>query len=211
MEKSLLQIIICFILSIVVYPSIAQKSGNYQEVKYGFRAGLNLSNMSGITDFSSNMKAGYSLGFLINFSNKRISSTQEVLFSNKGFTFQLANGGTFIYSIDYIDIPWYVNYHILDNFTVYGGAQISILVDASTNKPIPNENQTSYARDGLSNLDLGFVVGTEYTLPSRIFFGLRFTRGIYSAFSDNNSKYNNYNFMLSAGYYFFRKKGNVFD
>lgn len=192
--------------------TFAQKSGNWAETKLGVRAGMNFNSMAGLTDFTANLKVGYSAGFLMNFrSSKRLSSTQEVLFTNKGFAFKLSDGSEFLYNIYYIDIPWTINYHINNNFTVYGGLQASILLDATTNIPIPEENKTNYARDGLSKIDLGFVVGTEYCLPSNIFFGLRFTRGIYSAFSSNDSKFNNYNFLLSAGYYFYRKKGNVFD
>lgn len=203
---------IFLILITLASQTFAQKSGNWAETKLGIRAGLNFNGMSGITQVSANLKPGYSFGFVLNFrSSKKLSSTQEVLFSNKGWSYQRSDGEMQIYSINYIDIPWTINYNIAEGWTIYGGPQLSFLIDATTNLPSSEEKKESFSKELLSTIDIGVVVGTEYVLPSNIFFGLRYTRGIFSAFSSNDSKYNNNNLMLTAGYYFYRKKGNVFD
>ncbi|MBY0427564.1 MAG: PorT family protein, partial [Cytophagales bacterium] len=173
MKNSFLRLLIAIPLSCIIISAHAQKSGSWSETKYGFRAGVNLGSMAGLSDLTANMKAGYSLGFLLNFrSGRLISSSQEILFSNKGFTSQLANGDKLEYSINYIDIPWTVNVHIMDNFTVYLGPQVSFLVSGSTSVPVKKDDPI--ALDGLSKIDLSVAGGVEYMLPSRIFFGLRF-------------------------------------
>lgn len=177
-----------------------------QGLRFGVKAGANLSNLSGdlVNQDQYKNRFGFQGGVMLNFGLSDIISIQpEALYSQKGFKYAdqqvttplgtFRNTGSVRY--DYIDVPVLVRVRAAGVF-FEAGPQYSYLMNVSTDRSQTlNGNNVGNAGSGTSNLDnvnrneLGYVGGLGYQASNGVMLGVRYS-GAFTDFA-KNSNYSN--------------------
>jgi len=149
-----------------------------QEVKFGPKAGVNISNLSGLDN--SEMKIGFHVGFVAEIKfNEKFSVQPEVLYSAQGAkTSALGVEGKI--NNDYINVPIMAKYYIVDGFSAELGPYVGFLMK-SEGKVGDN---TVDSKDFYKSVDFGLGVGLAYDMPMGFFVGARLNVGLSKANED---------------------------
>ena len=220
MKKYFLIVVILFISTLV----------SYSQIKGGFKAGGNFSNILGPNSSSYKYKLGFHAGGFVEYDvNGKVFLQAEALYSLKGFldkststVLNTTSETNVKYTLAYVDIPLMINVHLGGAGYIGIGPQLSILTSVKWDgqNTISNPPYTSTVTisgngtDGWNKVDLGvvFSVGAKY--DSGIEFGLRAGYGIsnvynsstYSSTSSSSYSssdiYHNLVFSASLGYAF---------
>lgn len=174
-----------------------------QGVRFGVKAGANLSNLSGdlVNQDQYKNRVGFQGGVMVNFGLSDIISIQpEVLYSQKGFKYAdqqftvlgntFRNTGNVRY--DYLDVPILVRVRAAGIFFEVG-PQYSYLMQVSTDRTqTRNGNVISNSGSGTTNLDnvqrneLGYVGGLGYQASNGLMLGVRYS-GAFTDFAKNDN------------------------
>lgn len=181
----------------------AAPAAHAQGVRFGVKAGANLSNLSGdlVNQDQYKNRFGFQGGVMVNFGLGDIISIQpEVLYSQKGFKYAdqqytllgntYRNTGSVRY--DYLDVPVLVRVRAAGIFFEVG-PQYSYLMNVSADRTQTlNGNVVGNAGSGTSNLDnvqrneLGYVGGLGFQASNGVMLGVRYT-GAFTDFAKNNN------------------------
>ena len=172
---------------------MAQGSG---DIRFGAKAGFNLSSMGGDSRYSYDSKPGFHLGGAVEIPVTDVISVQpEALISLQG------SGGFFQDDLNfwYLNVPVMVKYNIWDALNIEAGPQLGLLLSDNL-----EGNQFGGGTPGVSNesnaIDIGLGAGAGYALDDNFYFQLRFNAGFVNAIKDIGSK--NRVLQLSAIYFF---------
>jgi hypothetical protein len=186
----------------------AAPAAHAQGVRFGVKAGANLSNLSGdlVNQDQYKNRFGFQGGIMVNFGLGDIISIQpEVLYSQKGFKYAdqqftvlgntYRNTGNVRY--DYLDVPVLVRVRAAGIFFEVG-PQYSYLMNVSTNREQTlNGNNVGNAGSGTTNLDnvrrneLGYVGGLGFQASNGVMLGVRYT-GAFTDFAKDNYSNNDF-------------------
>jgi opacity protein-like surface antigen len=183
-----------FLFVALVLSSLLTKL-NAQEMKWGVKAGYNLSTIkSDIED--EKYFSGYHLGATFEYKiSSKLSVQPELFYSLEGVKLKL-------------------NYQIggNDNFSVELGPQIGYLISAKNDYTLTGANESESGKDNMKSdfntVNLALKFGLGYELNNKMFFQARYTYGlndINKSSSDDEgieSKITNQGFQLSVGYRF---------
>ncbi len=196
---------------------IFQFNSKAQDIRYGIRAGLNLSSLKGDVnqeDFSSLIGIHFG-GFAILKINDDFSFQPELYFSTQGakYEYSLTYGNNNYFEngkliLNYINIPLLAKFHVTEEVSFIGGTQINLLLNAKNSF---NVNQNS---NGISNTysesvnvkelykssTFNFTIGVCYSITKNILMDARYNIGLTSIEKDYNIKNNIA--QLSVGYLF---------
>jgi opacity protein-like surface antigen len=181
----------------LLFSAILLASGlvNAQEVKYGAKLGLNISNFSGdVTDSKSLI--GVQLGGFaeIGISDK-FAIQPELLFSMQGAKSEYSEIDFDEESktkLNYLNVPVLAKYYIADNFAVLAGPQFGILMSAKEDYDVSetisgvtdNYSESTDVKDFYKTLSLSFNVGAAYSITENIFVDARYNLGLSSIAKD---------------------------
>lgn len=148
----------------------SSKTAASSPVRFGLKAGLNISSLS---DSDSKSKAGFYGGVFANIPVAQDFSVQpEVLYSGMGAKYK---GNTDLKAnLDYIAVPVMFQYNALPNLYLEAGPQFSFLVNA---KAKYNSNSVDI-KDGLKTFDFGLGLGAGYYFTQNIGVNLRYVAGL---------------------------------
>lgn len=179
---------------------------NAQEIKIGFKAGLNISNLKE-SGTNTTTKTGFHGGlFLENFINEKFAIQPEILYSSQGakeegklpFLNQNVNATL---SLDYINVPVMLKYYPIKNFSIEAGPQIGFLLSSKLditskyNSNITIDNSDLHAL--FNKFDYGLNFGLEYS-SSGLFFSARYQHGLADIYNSTQNRV----FQISTGYKF---------
>ena len=181
---------------------------NAQGVKFGVKAGLNVTTITG-GELSASSKVGFHVGGLVEFKlTDKFAVQPELLFSTKGAKADFG-GFTFEQNLSYIDLPIMVKYFVMEGLSIEAGPQVSFLMSAKGKADgVSVDNKKEF-----SSTDFGFNIGAGYELTSGLFFQARYNLGFsdiskappvdpdFPEFSINYKEKNN-GFQVSVGYKF---------
>ena len=189
---------------------LSAASAHAQSIKFGLKAGANLSNLSGDLANQSqyNNRLGFQGGAMLNIGlvDKDFFSIQpEVLYSQKGFKYAdqsvtvlgntFRNTGNVRY--DYLDVPVLLKIKTQGIF-FEAGPQYSYLMNISTDRQQTlNGNVQGTAGSGTSNLDnvnrneLGYAAGLGYQSSQGFLLGLRYN-GAFTDFAKDGYSNNDF-------------------
>lgn len=188
------------ILSIVAV--LAFGFSNAQEVKFGAKAGLSVTTVTG-GEFSAGSKVGFHVGGLaeIKFGEK-FAIQPELLYSTKGASYSLFGLDQKV-NYSYIDIPVMVKYYVIENLSIEAGPQVGVLMSAKAE----TDGESVDIKDDSKGIDFGFNIGAGYKLSNGIMFQARYCLGLADVSEDVEGAVVNYNeknngFQISVGYQF---------
>lgn len=148
-----------------------------QEVKFGPKAGVNFTNLSGLDE--SEMKIGFHVGAVAEIKfNDKFSIQPEVVYSTQGAKYStvMIPNGTIEAEIknDYINVPILGKYYFVEGLSLEFGPQFGFLMKSETK----GANSTIDTKDGYKSIDVGLAVGLAYDLPMGVFVGARLNAGL---------------------------------
>jgi opacity protein-like surface antigen len=191
---------------------------NAQDVKYGIKGGLNVSNFSGDTDgVDLKSRLGLNIGAFVEVKlSDKFSIQPEVLYSQQGAKLVITGNFNDGYNITsykaadkenlaYINVPVMFKYYAIEKFSIEFGPQIGFLVSEKAKIKAEGitieESDTEYYKKG----DFGLNFGAGYDFTESIFVGARYNLGltnIGTTAPGNDGKNHNGVFSLSLGYKF---------
>ncbi len=187
------------LLSAMAVCAFGMTTVNAQDISYGVKAGLNLSNFSGDDTDELNNRTAFHIGGMLEIALSDVFSLQpEVLYSAQGATLS-ENGVDGSFNFSYINIPVMAKYYVTEGLSLEFGPQVGILVSAETEA----EGTTSDIKDYITSSDFGLNFGMGYKLESGVNFSARYNLGL-SNIDDTEStdEVQNAVFQLSIGYFF---------
>ncbi|MCQ9639609.1 PorT family protein [Chryseobacterium sp. WG14] len=148
-------------------------------VRFGAKAGLNISSVSG-DDTKS--KAGFYGGVFANIPVAKDFSVQpEVLYSGMGAK---ADGNSDLkINLDYIAVPVMFQYNALPNLYLEAGPQFSFLI----NSKLKYKSESVDAKDAFKTFDFGLGLGAGYYFTPNIGVNVRYVAGLSDIFKDKPS------------------------
>ena len=203
------------LLAAALFATAAVSSAQAQDVRLGFRAGANYSNLAGNikNQETYNNKVGFLGGVLLNVpvtSDGFFSVQPEVLYSQKGFENkpteytgvlggkQKREGSV---NYNYLDVPLLLKINA-GGFIAEAGPQYSYLLTANDQtrttttpplggSPTTTESQNKTDVSGLNRNELGYLAGVGYQATNGLSLNLRYN-GAFSDFvkSDNSTYFN---------------------
>ncbi|MDR4954173.1 porin family protein [Chryseobacterium sp. ES2] len=145
-------------------------STSSSKIKFGLKAGLNVSNLS---NMNMNSKAGFYGGVFVNIPVAKDFSIQpEVLYSAVGA--KEKGGSNAKLNLEYLSVPVMFQYKALPNFYVEAGPQFNFLIDARLKK----SESTSLLKNGTQSFDFGIGLGAGYYITKNIGINVRYTAGL---------------------------------
>ena len=154
-------------------------------VKYGVRAGFNISNLDFETEHTMENKHRNSVyfGAFANISlSKTLSIVPELQFSAEGANAEALH-------LDYIQMPIFLRFRLSEKFHAGFGPQVGLKVHKY--------------EDGIANFAYSALAGVEYKINYAIFVDARYTYGIRNIFDEKlNATAKNTNIQIGIGYKF---------
>ena len=164
------------------------------QVKYGAKAGLNFTNVSG--DVNDNkIKIALHFGGFANFAiTDKFSVQPELLYSAQGAKFEDAGDNDNL-RLHYLNIPILGQYNDPSGFYGETGPQFGFMLSAK----VKSDGNTYDAKDGFKTVDFGWAFGAGYRVTEEAKIGLRYNLGL-SNIADGGGKLHNSVLQLSVAY-----------
>ncbi len=189
-----------------------------QEVSFGVKAGLNLSNLAIKPNDGDkpDARTSFHIGGLVEIPiTEKFSVQPEILYSSQGAKNKEKDEGyttELTFKLDYISLPIMAKYYVIDNLALELGPQFNLLMSAKADLDYSIAGQSGTEsvdlKDQFKKLDIGLGFGASYALDMGVFFGARYNLGLTDIndgkdpdFDDNPTIKNNV-FQISAGYKF---------
>ena len=190
---------------------------NAQDVKYGAKAGLNISSATGDTEFYGDVssKVGFQVG---GFAEIKISDKfaiqPELLYSAQGAKSKYSDvDGLDIYTykdtqkLAYLNIPVMAKYYVAEGFSLEAGPQLGFLMSAEIEETETFEGETITTstdnKDDFNSTDFAFNLGAGYDVAENINLSIRYSIGLSNIVKDSGPfSVSNSNFAFAVGYKF---------
>lgn len=196
---------------------------NAQEVKFGAKAGLNLSTITG-GNLSGGSRVGFHVGGLAEIGlTEKFAVQPELLLSMKGASYD--SFGAFGFDVTpaadvnltYIDLPIMAKYYVIEGLSVEAGPQVGFLMSAkglTYDDVTDTYDEKGDVKDGYKSIDVAFNIGAGYKLKNGIMFQARYSLGLTDVseapsvvdpediFTNVDYKEKNNVFQISVGYQF---------
>lgn len=175
-----------------------------EDMKFGVKAGLNISNLGGDME-TDGSRTGLHIGGVAEFKISETFSVQpEILYSMMGAKvkeadFESLDVVEYDINLDYLSIPIMAKYYVAEGFSVEAGPYVSFLMSA--------KEDGNDAKDYYKGVDFGLGGGVAYDLPMGVFFQIRYSAGL-SDINDfeveglESAKITNNALQVSVGYKF---------
>lgn len=154
-----------------------------QNWELGVKGGLNVAKVRVVNDDDRSSKLGVNLGGFI----RTDLSTDMDIQGEVQLSFQGWEG----VNVTYINVPVVVKYYVAQQFNIFAGPQLGLLVSAEGNRePLLNDT------------DIGLNIGAEYQINETIGFGANFNTGLTNILIDDegNRKFRNRVFQVFVAY-----------
>ena len=202
------------LLSIALFCAIL--TANAQEVKFGLKAGLNLSSLAG-DDLEAPAKSSgievdqqltpnfFAGGFAHIGLSDKFAVQPELLFSMQGAKFDVKDpisGDDFEtnFQLSYLNVPVLAKFYPIENLSIQAGPQIGFLLSA---KDKSSGSSTEDIKDSTESIDFSGAFGVGYEF-NQFNVGARYTIGFTEVFKIEGESLDNKNGVLQiyAGYSF---------
>lgn len=196
-----------------------------QDVKFGAKVGLNISNLSGDVEDTKSLIGAHLGGFAEISISEKFAIQPELLFSMQGAKSEYSESDVdYSYSeesktkLNYLNVPILAKYYVAEKFALLAGPQFGILMSAKEDYEFSETlsgtsdsgSESIDAKEFYKSLALSFNLGASYSITENFFVDARYNLGLSSIakdytdeFGDSTSlKINNNVFQFSVGYKF---------
>ena len=175
---------------------------NAQDVKFGAKAGLNLSNLVGDA-MNTSTKVGFQIGGFAEIKvSEKFAVQPELVFSTLGAKYEVTYDEITEKSttaLSYLNIPVMAKFFVAEGFSLEAGPQIGFLMSAKDK----SDGKSVDAKDYFKSIDFGLNFGAGYDVAKNINLGVRYSLGLSNIAKDSgDTKINNTNIALAVGYRF---------
>lgn len=212
MKLSIISLLVFFLFSI---------SGLYAQqeyFEYGFKGGINLSNVSGDNTSSYETRTSMNIGaYGLYKILPKLGIQAELLYSEQGFSNEFNRETNNTEEVDqvlrmqYINLPVLASYNIIENLWVEGGLQVGYLAKAeieeetvtiSQSGGVDSSTETIEETDNYERIDLGLAGGLRYKLSQNFMIQARYTQSLNDINKELQGDQYNSIFSFSVGYVF---------
>ena len=180
------------------------KHAKAQYIKVGMKAGFNYTNFNGFGGTYGSRDSFHAGLFLEEVMTDVLSFRFEGNYSQKGPSMYVSNsqGGKSqaVLKLHYLDLPALAKYQIVEDIYIFGGAQLSILLDKETK--LLNKHESFVVNEIGSKAEVSGVIGASYDMFNRLTVDVRYSRGLLKL-SPAGQK--NFAFQASLGYLLFTR------
>lgn len=204
--------------------------GFSQKVKWGAKAGYNLSNFDGDYD-GIDYVSGFHIGGVSEATlSEKLALQVELLYSQEGgkYSFEVNEPPFLIKAsekvkLGYLNLPVTAKYYVVDRLSLEAGPQIGLLLSGETqydssvtiDGETTNESGTIDIKDRLKSISYGLNLGLGYEFKNKLFLQARYHLGLNDIAKENTAdseeedpiglnpeKLKNQGFQFSVGYKF---------
>jgi hypothetical protein len=183
-----MKFLIGFITAIMITCVASAQHGNSPSghVNLGIKGGINLYNIYNDNNTKYDLLTGYHLGLLAHIHfNRQWAFQPELVYSRQGAKIGNAN-----YNLDYVNVPFLIQYMFDNGFRLQAGPQLGFLVSADN-------------KDNLNPIDVGLCLGISYVVPSTGFgIDARYNIGLSNIKIDEAVNSTNRGFQFGFFYIF---------
>ena len=170
---------LCIMSFVFVGSTTDQVTDEPSVERFGFQAGVNISNMNfnegepaPSVNIPSSWKTGFTFGFQV-----RIPLVDKLLLQPE-YTFSEKSGSDkslgIDYTIDYFSLPVLLSYELFPRFNIVAGPQLEILVSAGSTE---NGIHTNITHD-VEERGIGVLGGVEFNVINSFFLSARYLQGL---------------------------------
>ena len=178
--------------------SITGIQAQEKTASYGFKGGLNFSNLYTDKVDDNNVLTGFNAGLYAKFPiAKGIAIQPEISYTTKGTELVYNNAfakGTAKFNVNYIEVPVLLVMNITDNFNVHVGPYAAYMVSGKTETDsniFSSQNQLD--TNDFNKFDAGIAGGLGVDLDA-LNFGVRYNYGLTNVGKERNYAGTNYTF-----------------
>ncbi|SDS27613.1 Outer membrane protein beta-barrel domain-containing protein [Formosa sp. Hel1_31_208] len=199
------KLLVCLFVTVFALAFVNAQNTN-ESVKFGAKAGVNFSDITGDDADSFKGRTSFHVGGAVEIPISESFSIQpEILYSSQGSDWEeMFEGMTFSGTVkaDFLNVPIMAKYYVVEGLSIEAGPQVGILLSAKEE----TEGEEVDIKDDLKGIDFGVNFGLGYQLDNGINFAARYNLGL-SDLNDNpdflgESSYKNSVIQLSVGYFF---------
>ena len=180
------------------FMSITGIQAQEKTASYGFKGGLNFSNLYSDKVDDNNVLTGFNAGLYAKFPiTNSIAIQPEISYTTKGAELVYNNAfvqGTAKFNVNYIEVPVLLVMNISDNFNVHVGPYAAYMVSGkTTNDSNIFSSQTELDTNDFNKFDAGIAGGLGIDLDV-LNFGVRYNYGLTNVGKERNYGGTNYTF-----------------
>lgn len=165
-----------------------------QEVNFGVRGGLNLSNAdfevsaAGTSvSLGTDARTFFYLGGFAEFGLKDSSHKFQTGLTYHGNGFMFSDEGDDItFKISQLNVPVLFKYSAAEGLYLNGGGYFGAIIDVQGELQSGNMSETENITDEFKTLDLGLSLGAEYNFSSGLFIEARYNYGLVNILDTAN-------------------------
>lgn len=156
---------------------------NAQGVKFGVKAGLNNTNLTG--DVDTDAKTSFYVGGLVDFTvSEKFHVQPELLYSNEGADDDAG--------ISYLRLPVMAKYYVAEGFSLQAGPELAFKVGTEEDE----------VDEVTKSIDFALGFGAGYELTNGLFFDARYNLGLGNISDADGFDLGNTGFQVGLGYRF---------
>lgn len=166
------------------------------ELQFGLRGGLNLSNITGDDVDDADTRKGFYAGFLVEAPiSERVSLQPEVFYAQQGIDLaEQENQEDSAFKVDYIQVPLLFKIYLIDGLNIHAGPQFGFKVNEEIDL-VGDDVGINFETDAIKDFDFQLTGGLEYKFGENFFIQGRYYRGFSPVFEDMDI----YNSVWSVG------------
>ncbi|UOY07621.1 PorT family protein [Muricauda sp. SCSIO 64092] len=167
---------------------------NAQDFSFGAKAGANFSNLTGDDVENASSRTGFHIGAVAHIGiSEKFGVQPELIYSQQG---SVDDEFDITLKLDYLTLPILADVTLAEGLSLQAGPQFGFNINSSAEDSDGNEGEP----EGINDLDIGVVLGAQYTLDSGLFFQARYGLGLSDITDDGDAQ--NSNISISIGYFF---------
>ena len=180
--------------------SFSQTTSSDSSFKFGFKGGVNFSNLYTDNVDDNNVLTGFNAGIFAKLPiTESLAIQPEMLYTTKGAELKYNNAfvnGTSTFRLNYIEVPVLLVINLTNNFNIHAGPYVAYLVDGKATNNAQGtlfDIENNLKNEDYNKFDTGVSVGVGFD-TDQIGFGVRYNYGFQKVGKERSFLGTNYTF-----------------
>ena len=176
-----------------------------QDLKFGVKGGLNLSNLVGDDVENTDIRTGIYLGGFLNKPlNDHLSFQPELIFSMQGAKGEDGfSNNDLTFKLSYLNVPLLLKLQLgsTDKVHLFAGPQLGFVLKSEIEQEQGDMSGAQDVKDQTNGVDFGLNFGLSFVVSDNMSLDVRYNRGLSKIFEEGGKSYNSV-IQLGASYSF---------